>query len=233
MSAARSFAVATRLTDGRVLVVAGDAAESAELYDPSKGRFSPTGASLIQISDNDPTATLLPDGEVLVTGTTRSGPAAEIYDPKAGEFKGISYALAPGAAASAQYSGQPVERTAPQTATLLGDGRVLLFESGYLEVFDPAAGTFAPAGFMAAPGQWFFPSATLLGDGQVLCIGSISATSPDPAGLYNPATGPHSITSMLAGRAFETTTLLPDGSVLIAGGAADWANATSSAELFK
>lgn len=53
------------------------------------------------------------------------------------------------------------------------------------------------------------------------------------AGLYDPTTGFHLINSMTQARAGQTATLLPDGSVLIAGGIDEQSDAVSSAELFK
>lgn len=106
--------------------------------------------------------TVLTNGKVLLTGDADSGPRAELYDPATGKFTPIAFEVAPGAAPSAQYKGQTFERTAPDTATLLKDGRVLLFEAGYLETYDPATGMFSPAGFISPPGQWNSPTATLL-----------------------------------------------------------------------
>src|SRR5262245_51501470 len=83
----RSSHTATRLANGRVLVVGGNGPTcctpraSAELYDPATGTWTATG-SLHQARD-EYTATLLPNGRVLVAG----GPAgesatntAELYD---------------------------------------------------------------------------------------------------------------------------------------------------------
>lgn len=54
------------------------------------------------------------------------------------------------------------------------------------------------------------------------------------AGLYDPTTGIHLIGSMNTPRGDQTATLLPDGTVLIAGGSADGGHyAISTAELFK
>jgi WD40 repeat protein len=238
MSIGRQSATATLLANGRVLLAGSSETTRAELYDPTSGRFITTGSSLIDFPHNDATATSLPAGKVLVTGTDASGPRAELYDPAAGKFTQISFAIAPGAAASAQYNGKGFDRAAPDTATLLTNGRVLLNEFGYLETYDPGTGAFTPAGFMSEPGQWGVQTATLLKDGRVLFTGGWAPT-PDntdivaSAGLYDPASGPLGIASMHAARVYQTATLLPDGSVLIAGGSSDNATALSSAELFK
>jgi N-acetylneuraminic acid mutarotase len=97
---------ATLLPDGRVLVTGGEGADaraggldepliSAELYDPASGTWSAT-ASLVA-TPGGYTATLLPDGRVLVAGGSGMTPvgadgsshavslgSAELYDPGSG-----------------------------------------------------------------------------------------------------------------------------------------------------
>ncbi|MDX6385578.1 MAG: hypothetical protein QOK48_3151, partial [Blastocatellia bacterium] len=90
---------ATLLPDGRVLVAGGgptapmpggllSAVAIAELYNPATGTWRPTG-SLVKARDHH-TATLLPNGKVLITGgqdpaftnpTNRLIGTAELYDP--------------------------------------------------------------------------------------------------------------------------------------------------------
>jgi galactose oxidase-like protein/Kelch motif protein len=97
MADGRTFHAAALLEDGRVLVTGGvhtglDYAApflaSAEIYDPKAGTFTPTGS----MTDGRiaQTATLLPDGHVLVAGGF-DGKAdvttAELYDPESGTFK--------------------------------------------------------------------------------------------------------------------------------------------------
>ena len=240
MSVGRDGATATLLADGRVLVAYGENTghATAELFDPASGKFARTGKVLD--FNNDVTATRLADGKVLFIGSLVDGPAAEIYDPATGSSTTISYALSPDAAASALYKGQAFDRTAAQTATLLKDGRVLLFVGGYLETYAPATETFTPAGFLSPPGQWNDPTATLLADGRVLFEGGWTPGAGDnqspavaTAGMYEPGKGPYLVDPATTARLYETATLLSDGSVLIAGGTADQQSALSSAELFK
>ena len=56
------------LRDGRVLVAGGSNDTSAELYDPNTGTFAPTGSMSVERSRPAPTATLLSNGKVLITG---------------------------------------------------------------------------------------------------------------------------------------------------------------------
>ena len=84
MSTARGSHTATLLSNGEVLVAGGaDNAASVELYDPGSGTW--TAAPSMVTAGDVQTATLLPDGTVLVvTGPileTVVPTSAELYDP--------------------------------------------------------------------------------------------------------------------------------------------------------
>lgn len=113
---ARAFHTATLLADGRVLVTGGftasnteDATASAEIYDPSTGRFTETGA--MQARRTAHSAILLTDGRVLVLGGLQASTVTDIFDPHTG-------AWTPGPT--------PAPAVAA-TATLLRNGKVLIF----------------------------------------------------------------------------------------------------------
>ena len=107
MTQSRGWHTATLLDDGRVLVVAGDHSDnhfdgslaSAELWVPATGLFSETGS--LAEGRRAPTATLLADGSVLVTGGVVDGggmlASAERWDPRpaTGARRGRWQRLAP------------------------------------------------------------------------------------------------------------------------------------------
>jgi WD40 repeat protein len=196
---------------------------------PSSGTFTLTGSMAIARANH--TATLLPDGRVLIAGgSNNSGDlaSAELYDPTSGTFSPT------GSMDTALELG---------TATLLPDGRVLIaggiHGSGVLasaELYDPTSGTFSPTGSMATARV---STATLLPDGRVLIAGGAAIGKGGAyetlasAELYDPSTGKFSLTgSLTTPRWTATATLLPDGRVLVAGGGND-SKSLASADLYE
>ncbi|MDX6327593.1 MAG: hypothetical protein QOK15_3947, partial [Nocardioidaceae bacterium] len=103
------------------------------------------------------------------------------------------------------------------------------------ELFDAAAGSWAPTGSMSS-GRWEHTH-TWLANGKVLVTGGCCTSSNLPlatAELYDPATGVWARAgSMSTPRESQTATVLADGRVLVAGGfATDVTTALASAELY-
>jgi galactose oxidase-like protein len=216
----------TLLQNGQVLLAGGDqdgtpatATSSAELYNPANGTWSATGSMTTARAGH--TATLLPNGQVLVAGgegtcVNFSCPvlaSAELYNPATGTW--------------AQTGSMNVTRTG-HTATLLRNGQVLVAggESGSTanagstaELYNPATGTWAATGSMGAP--HFAALAGLLPTGQVLVVRGSSLGHPIcSAELYNPATGTWADDGAASpsGERDFTAVLLNNGQVLISGG---------------
>ncbi|PYL08557.1 MAG: hypothetical protein DME33_06870 [Verrucomicrobia bacterium] len=234
---ARWYHTATLLPNGQVLVAGGIAGNpqdpgesltSAELYDLATGTWRPTGS--MSIAHSHHTATLLPSGQVLVAGGYSGSNAlsAELYDPATGVWTPT------GSLSVGRWD---------HTATLLPDGQVLVaggigndFNSmASAELYDPATGNWRKTGSMAH--ERSSHAATLLPNGQVLVAGGEGVCCPFPfwtsAELYNPATGTWVETgSMATGRYLHTATLLPNGQVLVAGGANFPGGILRSAELY-
>src|SRR5437762_254863 len=119
------------------------------------------------------TATLLPNGKVLVAGG--EGPStggvlasAELYDPASGTWS---------------TTGSPATARWAHTATLLPNGKVLVaggFDNGNselasAELYDPASGTWSATGNLATAQR--ANTATLLPNGKVLVAGGYDGHS--------------------------------------------------------
>jgi Galactose oxidase, central domain/Kelch motif len=235
MRVARSRHNAVRLHDGRVLLVGGfveppagappptPVLEQAEVYNPDRNTWTLVGDGLPFVSEQ--AMTLLPSGDVLVTGGATNGVAAtsqaELFDPATNRWRSTTWPMA-----KPRYG---------HTATLLPDGKVFL-TGGYTtstesvggisypnrdflkssEVFDLRGNTWVGVAPTNIPRIQH--TATLLDDGMVLVVGSAYASNADSQ-LFDPAnTENWTSTGMPMDRYLHTATRLVDGRVLIAGG---------------
>ena len=229
MSVARNGPTATLLSNGNVLIAGGIGLcstscvnnNTAEIYNPSTGTFTPTGTMLV--SGADQAATLLPSGQVLFVGGFVGGvetTTAEIYDPSLGTFS--------------QTGSLNIARSL-FTATLLTNGTVLIAGGNpafaapaSAEIYDPSSGTFALTGSLHQPR--FGNTANLLSNGTVVITGGGFASTE----FYNPATRVFTSNStfMNIDRTGHTQTKLADGRFLIIGGMDTGQTVLSSAEIY-
>jgi large repetitive protein len=239
MNVLRSGHTATLLANGKVLVVSGDPVPvapclagwvfggTAEVYDPSTGAWTITGG--LNVPRDGFSATLLPNGQVLVAGgetvdcnafSMVSLSITELFDPATGTWT---------------PTGQLNTERVSHAATLLPNGRVLvvggqgsgvtnglgIFERplSSAEEYDPATGEWVSTGSMAV--DRYQGTATMLANGLVLVAGGVNfQTKLSSAELFNPSEGGTWMSAGLlaTGRVDHTATLLTNGQVLVAGG---------------
>jgi hypothetical protein len=149
----------------------------------TSGTFTLTGNMSAARSQH--TATLLPNGKVLIAGgvqSSRGSPlivaTTELYDPDTGTFTPTGDMTTP--------RGWP-------TAILLSTGKVLVVGNGTsAELYDPASGTFTATGeYVGRGGCDFCAPATLLADGTVLFPGQY------PAQIYDPVRNTFRVAGMM------------------------------------
>jgi hypothetical protein len=183
--------------------------QTAVMLAQSSGVFSATGYMITPRSDHS--ATLLPNGKVLLVGGDRGPlPIAELYDPSTGLFT---------------VTGTPITNRRLHATVLLPNGRVLIVggtDDGSAEVYDPASESFSLVDSIVRGSYSFFPwtIATLLNDGGVLIVrGTAPPYSTRNAGVYDPATGTFTPTGEpVWDHLAPASTLLADGRFLIVEG---------------
>lgn len=206
---------------------------SLEVFDPRTGRFSAAGT--MSTSRIEHTATVLPDGRVLLAGGMNDEGGwlntAEIWNPTTGAVTPTGPMTGPRPGGS---------------AVLLRDGRVFIagrtggsflvaVSTSFAEIFDPATGAFTSAGSPAGEADGYMfgaASAVELADGRVLVAEADPGTRH--AELYDPTNRTWSKTgSMLMSRPARSATLLNNGRVLFAGGVPDSGSGpTATSELY-
>jgi hypothetical protein len=248
----RLGATATLLSDGRVLIAGGlgltagpdghlPLLNTAEVFDPTTGTFSPTG-TMVQARQQH-IATLLSDGRVLIAGGYFDyicfTASAELFDPVTGTFSPTGFMLS--------------ERVG-HTATLLASGEVLVvggsngcapdsaddppWDPLFAELYEPNSGSFQGAGIMST--TRIHHAAVRLTNGKVLVLGGIPSLqnlheqppNPSYAEVYDRVADSFSpITGLTISPARYTATLMNSGMVLIVGGAAVGDTPTTEVQL--
>lgn len=214
----RSGHTATTMGDGTIFVAGGvtgsTTLQSAEVVDPTTHLFSLVGN--MNSGRNQHTDNLLADGTVLLAAGSTDAAAlksAEVFNPTTNIFTPV---------------GSLSEARKSHTATRLQDGRVLVAggktadrDTRSAEIYDPTTQQFHGIAPMKVRRSLF--TATLLNDGRVLMAAGRHGGTPTPlAELFNPVTENFTATTgtLNLQRKRHRASLLPDGTVLISGGAA-------------
>jgi hypothetical protein len=169
-----SFPVTTLLKDGRVLFTGNEQilpdqsgntqarpTGLTEIYENEKKKFVDSGQ--MNVARIKHTATLLPDGRVLICGGVsefRYTDTAELFDPKKNEFRLLSNKM--------------LSKRANHQSILMKNGKVLIIGGGFennisAEIYDPLTEKFVSAGQLTTYRK--DPSMVNLEDGKVLIIG--------------------------------------------------------------
>jgi len=210
--------VATSVADATVTAVSAVDVQPRGTTAKGAGIFTAVGNMATQRADH--TATLLDNGKVLIAGGwdgLQPLASAELYDPATRTFTST------GSMITARYN---------HLAVLLADGRVLIAggRSGdedstanyalfSAEIYDPSTGVFTATGDMSPLSgnlPIFFPRnvSALLPDGRVFVVGVKNAETYDPkSGTFAPTQ------TYVQGNGWftATTTLLPNGKLLVSG----------------
>ena len=238
---ARTAPVATRLTDGQVLVTGGSlepvGADLAELVDERTATAVPAGR--LNVPRSDHAAVPLGGGRVLVAGGVTVGEdsgigisaSAEIWEPATRTFRRL---------AARMHTPR-----AHHTMTRLGNGRILVV-GGYTtspdpvlgEIFDPATERFTPvhgalplrarhAALPAPDGGVLVLGGEILDTAAQAPVATASVLQFDPAaGLF------HELPALTAARTLVQAVMLPGGQALLFGGQTAPGVPTRSAERY-
>ena len=210
---------ATLLPDGNVLVAGGGEGFVRQVHGEIFYPESSTWRSLTSVMDvgrGGHTATLVGDGTILFVGGTQDSNQSSVYS--------ISN--------EAWTIGATTEKVRDNhTATLMKDGRVLIAGGGLTtmsaELYNPEDQTWSPAGDMNISRREH--TATLLNNGNILIVGGQHGGQiTSLVEMFDPKTNRWDAYNLQgqwidAGvmhipRKNHTSTLLPDGSVLVTGG---------------
>ena len=229
-----------QMADGKILVVGGTVGGHTGL--PAANIFDPSNETWTTLPDMAfprwyPTATMLPDGRVIVTsGETDCNECdetiQEIYDPSANSWS--------------QLSSAPFFFPYYPHVFVLPDGRIAVPGDGEAPIVSQVLDLNVPAWTAVGGAAVDGGSSAMYLPGKFLKLG----TSVDPdlpirhsvatayvLDMTQPSTTWRPVASMAFPRTYQNTTILPDGNVLVTGGgtttdAVGVANAVLPAELW-
>lgn len=267
---ARSYHTATLLSNGQVLVAGGSrvaspplfpqgapggsALDIAELYNPVSGKWTVTDN--LHAARYLHTATLLANGQVLVTGgigAKRPGKISSDDEDLPPSFKMIGWNGTGNIEASAELynprtgtwtgTGSLPTPLFAHAASLLSNGQVLVeggkptaeSDSARAELYSPVNGVWTSTGSLHAERN--AQAATLLSNGKVLVSGGANSSGVlTSTEIYNPSSGTwETVADLNNARSLQTATLLPNDRVLVTGGSSALGSPTyvqASAELY-
>jgi Kelch motif len=241
LATARVESVVAVLPSGKVLIAGGfDGGEqslaSSEIYDPASRAWS-TGP-VMPAGRTQASAVTLQTGEVLVVGgetdgsTTDPTPhSAVIYHPATNTFT-----TAPGTLSEGRADAGIALLPGGDAMVIGGFDPATGLDLSTTEIFDPSTGAFTPGPPMNGPRE--SPMTTTLPNGDILIAGGADFNDGEDALDTAEVFDPHANTwvdtanTMSTTRTGGGTALLPDGRVLVAGGAAANGDILSSTDTY-
>ena len=172
------------------------------------------------------TATMLPDGRVLIAGGVQvreSIASVEVYDPESGAWTAVQPMLA--------ERGEHTATFLPDGGLLIAGGRDGTVAHDTTETLDVSSLTWSASARMRH--KRAAHTATTLSDGRIIVIGGGGAVPLNTAEIYDPELSEWSGTdALLAPRRYHTATLVAGGNVIVAGGKAGVISSLTRTEMF-
>jgi hypothetical protein len=209
-------AAQVQLPDGRLMVIGGGISEAGvkdvNIFDPAARTW--TRIADLNVARWYPSATLLPDGRVVVVSGQITpdvwADTPEVYDPATGKWTLLT-----------QISTSDVREEEYPLSFLLPDGRVFIYgaSTGRTRILDVAARTWTPGPTSPVVNG----SATMYSPGKILASGGapFGATAQPTSAVIDlnaPSPAWRTVGSMAYGRYMHNLVVLPDGRVLAVGG---------------
>jgi hypothetical protein len=238
---------ATRLDDGRILIVGGirrigqveEILATAEIFDPETGThrqiIGPGGRPLSMNASSGRafhTATKLRDGNVLITGGVgivqnkwASLRSSEVFDVKSETFPQGLVGITDKARAHHTATMLTTSGRVLAVGGVIYDAQTIVTVHDGAEVYDPASNEWTPAVNTMASARAFHTATELdpnADDGKVLITGGSDATGPlKSIEIFNPGDNqfyPNVTPLMAVNRAHHCAVRLQNGDVMVAGG---------------